>query len=113
MSFFSKLKLKTGGGATPLDDIMNNSNRSDDEDDGVEKDVMQLQVQEMNNFAGSREARERRETGEMRETMEIHQMREMQRYVILEQKIQGIQNNMNEIKKNQELILSILEKKFQ
>ena len=113
MSFFSKLKLKTGGGATPLDDIMNNANRSDDEDDGVEKHIMQLQVQEMSNFAGSREARERRETGEMRETMEIHQMREMQRYVILEQKIQGIQNNMNEIKKNQELILSILEKKFQ
>ena len=54
MSFFSKLKLKTGGGATPLDDIMNNANRSDDEDDGVEKHIMQLQVQEMNNFAGSK-----------------------------------------------------------
>jgi hypothetical protein len=109
MSFFSKLKLKTGGGTTPLDDIMNNSNRSDDEDDGVEKDIMQLQVQEMSNFAGSREAREAREMREMRETQ---QMREMQRYVILEQKIQGIQNDMNAIKKNQELILSILENKL-
>ena len=103
MSFFSKLKLKTGGGTTPLDDIMNNSNRSDDEDDGVEKDIMQLQVQEMSNFAGSRESRESRE---------IQQIREMQRYVILEQKIQGIQNDMNAIKKNQELILSILENKL-
>jgi hypothetical protein len=109
LSFFSKLKLKTGGGATPLDDIMNNSNRSDDEDDGVEKHIMQLQVQEMNNFAGSRETREARESREMRETQ---QMREMQRYVILEQKIQGIQNDMNAIKKNQELILSILENKL-
>ena len=82
---------------------MNNSNRSDDEDDGVEKDIMQLQVQEMSNFAGSRESRESRE---------IQQIREMQRYVILEQKIQGIQNDMNAIKKNQELILSILENKL-
>jgi hypothetical protein len=40
-------------------------------------------------------------------------MREMQKYVVLEQRIQSIQNDMNAIKKNQELILSILEKKVQ
>ena len=58
----------------------------------------------MHNFGGSRETRETREWGEMRE---------MQKYVVLEQRIQGIQNDMTEIKRNQELILSILEKKVQ
>ena len=43
----------------------------------------------------------------------VKQIREMQKYIMLEQKIQNIQNDMNEIKKNQELILSILEKKLQ
>jgi hypothetical protein len=59
---------------------------------------MQMQVHEISNFAGSRETRETREAGEMRE------MREMQKYVNLDKKIQAIQNDMNEIKKNQELI---------
>lgn len=102
LSFFSKLKLKVGG-SIPLDDIMNNANSSDD--DGEGKEIMQMQVHEISNFAGSRETRETREAGEMRE------MREMQKYVNLDKKIQAIQNDMNEIKKNQELILSLLEKK--
>jgi hypothetical protein len=42
----------------------------------------------------------------------MREMREMQKYVNLDKKIQGIQNDMNEIKKNQEFILSILEKKM-
>jgi hypothetical protein len=114
LSFYSKLKMKKDNNAAntrsmdkisiPLDDIMNMANRSDDESENTNQD-MQLRVQEMHNFGGSRETRETREWGEMRE------MREMQKYVVLEQKIQGIQNDMNAIKKNQELILSILEKK--
>jgi hypothetical protein len=76
------------------------TNRSDDENEN-HNEGMHVQVQEMYNFGGSRETRE---WGEMRE---------MQKYVVLEQKIQSIQNDMNEIKKNQELILSILEKKMQ
>jgi hypothetical protein len=106
LSFFSKLKLKVGG-SIPLDDIMNNTNSSDD--DGEGKEIMQMQVQEISNFAGSRETRETRET---REAGEMREMREMQKYVNLDKKIQGIQNDMNEIKKNQELILSLLEKKM-
>jgi hypothetical protein len=114
MSFFSKLKLKTEV-STPLDDIMNSRSGDDGEDgedgedgyDEEEKEIMQLQIQEMASFNRSRETRE------TRETKEIQQMREMQRYIILEQKIKEIQSNMNEIKKNQELILSILEKKLQ
>jgi hypothetical protein len=82
------------------------ANRSDDDNENY-NEGMQLRVQEMHNFGGSRETRETREWGEMRE------MREMQKYVVLEQKIQSIQNDMNTIKKNQELILSILEKKVQ
>jgi hypothetical protein len=122
LSFYSKLKMKKtneieresgreSGRNTrdnknkliriPLDDIMNMANRSDDESENPNQD-MQLRVQEMHNFGGSRETRETREWGEMRE---------MQKYVVLDQKIQGIQNDMNAIKKNQELILSILEKK--
>jgi hypothetical protein len=87
----------------PLDDIMNMANRSDDDNENY-NEGMQLRVQEMHNFGGSRETRETREWGEMRE---------MQKYVVLEQRIQSIQNDMNAIKKNQELILSILEKKVQ
>ena len=120
LSFFSKLKTKKSDMDTKsshtsitLDDIMNNIDRSDDENENQSenqnenhRERMQLHVHEMHNFggAGSRETRE---------TREIQQMREMQRYVILEQKIQGIQNDMNAIKKNQELILSLLEKKLQ
>lgn len=115
LSFFSKLKTKKDNNAEniksmdkiriPLDDIMNS--RSDGDDDGDEdgdgdgNEIMQLRVQEMHNFHGSRN----REWGEMRE------MREIQKYIVLDQKIQNIQNDMTEIKKNQELILSILEKK--
>jgi hypothetical protein len=110
LSFFSKLKLKMGK-STPLDDIMNNANRSDDEgedeDDEEEKEIMQLRVQEIGNFSGSRQTRETREAGEMQ------QMREMQRYIILEQRIKVIHDDLNEIKKNQGLILSLLEKKMQ
>jgi hypothetical protein len=113
LSFFKKLKSKKGRDDTnfssisiPLDDIMNMTNRSDDENEN-HNEGMHVQVQEMHNFGGSRETRETREWGEMRE------MREMQKYVVLEQRIQSIQNDMNEIKKNQELILSILEKKMQ
>ena len=112
LSFFSKLKTKKDNNTAnikiaekihiPLDDIMNMTNRSDDDNENY-NEGMQLRVQEMHNYGGSRETRE---WGEMRE------MREMQKYVILDQKIQGIQNDMNEIKKNQELILSILEKKM-
>ena len=112
LSFFSKLKTKKDNNATniktadkrhiPLDDIMNMANRSDDENEN-HNEGMQLRVQEMHNFGGSRETRETREWGEMRE---------MQKYIVLDQKIQGIQNDMNAIKKNQELILSILEKKM-
>jgi hypothetical protein len=108
LSFFSKLKLKTGN-STPLDDIMNNANRSDDEDededDEEEKEIMQLRVQEIGNFSGIRETRE---AGEMQQ---MQQMREMQRYIILEQRIKVIHDDLNEIKKNQGLILSLLEKK--
>ena len=110
LSFFSKLKTKKDNNAEntkgmdkiriPLDDIMN-SRSDEDGDDGDGNEIMQLRVQEMHNFGGSRETRE---WGEMRE---------MQKYIVLEQRIQGIQNDMNEIKKNQELILSILEKKVQ
>ena len=113
LSFFSKLKTKKDNNAEntkgmdkiriPLDDIMN-SRSDEDGDDGDGNEIMQLRVQEMHNFGGSRETRETREWGEMRE---------MQKYIVLEQRIQGIQNDMNEIKKNQELILSILEKKVQ
>jgi hypothetical protein len=118
LSFFSKLKLKREDSdkksiSIPLDDIMNN--RSDDEND-TENEGMQLRIQEMSNFGMNREMgerREMRETIEIIETREVQQMREMQKYIILEQKIEQIQNNMNEIKKNQELILSILEKKLQ
>ena len=116
LSFFSKLKTKKDNNAEntkgmdkiriPLDDIMN-SRSDEDGDDGDGNEIMQLRVQEMHNFGGSRETRE---WGEMRE---MREMREMQRYIVLEQRIQGIQNDMNEIKKNQELILSILEKKVQ
>ena len=121
LSFFSKLKLKTGGGGvTPLDTIMNNiSDKDDDGDrdgndvDDEEKEIMQLQIQEMASFNRNAPWGETRETREIIDTREMQQMREMQRYVILEKKIQEIQNNMNEIKKNQELILSILEKKLQ
>lgn len=121
LSFFSKLKLKTGK-STPLDDIMNNVNRNDDEgededeeeyddeDEDEEKERMQLRVQEIGNFSGSRETRETREAGEMQQ---MQQMREMQRYIILEQRIKVIHDDLNEIKKNQGLILSILEKKMQ
>ena len=110
LSFFSKLKTKKDNNAEntkgmdkiriPLDDIMN-SRSDEDGDDGDGNEIMQLRVQEMHNFGGSRETRE---WGEMRE---------MQKYIVLEQKIQNIQNDMTEIKKNQELILSILEKKVQ
>jgi hypothetical protein len=113
LSFFSKLKTKKDNNAAntrsmdkihiPLDDIMNMANRSDDDNENY-NEGMQLRVQEMHNFGGSRETRETREWGEMRE---------MQKYVVLEQRIQSIQNDMNAIKKNQELILSILEKKVQ
>jgi len=113
LSFYSKLKMKKDNNVAntrsmskihiPLDDIMNMANRSDDDNENY-NEAMQLRVQEMHNFGGSRETRETREWGEMRE---------MQKYVVLEQKIQGIQNDMNVIKKNQELILSILEKKVQ
>ena len=113
LSFFSKLKTKKDNNVAntrsmgkihiPLDDIMNMANRSDDDNENY-NEGMQLRVQEMHNFGGSRETRETREWGEMRE---------MQKYVVLEQKIQSIQNDMNTIKKNQELILSILEKKVQ
>jgi hypothetical protein len=113
LSFYSKLKMKKDNNAAniktadkihiPLDDIMNMANRSDDESENHNQD-MQLRIQEMHNFGGSRETRETREWGEMRE---------MQKYVVLEQRIQGIQNDMTEIKRNQELILSILEKKVQ
>jgi hypothetical protein len=82
---------------------MNMANRSDDESENHNQD-MQLRIQEMHTFGGSRETRETREWGEMRE---------MQKYVVLDQKIQGIQNDITEIKRNQELILSILEKKVQ
>ena len=82
---------------------MNMTNRSDDDNENY-NEGMQLRVKEMSSFGRNRETRE---WGEMRE------MREMQKYVILDQKIQSIQNDMNEIKKNQELILSILEKKMQ
>jgi hypothetical protein len=125
LSFFSKLKLKTGK-STPLDDIMNNENSSDDEDDEDDKDdkddnkeekeIIQLRVQEIGNFSGSREARETRETreaGETREIQQMQQMREMQRYIILEQRIKVIHDDLNEIKKTQGVILSILEKKMQ
>jgi hypothetical protein len=115
LSFFSKLKTKKDNNITnikiaekihiPLDDIMNMTNRSDDDNENY-NEGMQLRVQEMHNYKKNRETRETREWGEMIE------MREMQKYVILDQKIQGIQNDMNEIKKNQELILSILEKKM-
>jgi hypothetical protein len=110
LSFFSKLKTKKDNNAEntkgmdkiriPLDDIMN-SGSDEDGDDGDGNEIMQLRVQEMHNFGGSRETRE---WGEIRE---------MQKYIVLEQRIQGIQNDMTEIKKNQELILSILEKKVQ
>ena len=100
LSFFSKLKLKTGS-SIPLDDIMNSISDGDGDDNEEEREIMQLQVKEMTNFAGSRETRETREWGEMK------------KYIVLEQKIQGIQNDMTEIKKNQELILSLLEKKLQ
>jgi hypothetical protein len=113
LSFYSKLKMKKDNNAAniktadkihiPLDDIMNMANRSDDESENLNQD-MQLRIQEMHTFGGSRETRETREWGEMRE---------MQKYVVLEQRIQGIQNDMTEIKRNQELILSILEKKVQ
>ena len=120
LSFFSKLKLKTGN-STPLDDIMNNTNRSDDEDEDEddeededeEKERMQLRVQEIGNFSGSRETRETREAGEMQQMQQMQQMREMQRYIILEQRIKVIHDDLNEIKKNQGLILSLLEKKMQ
>jgi hypothetical protein len=118
LSFFSKLKTKKDNNATniktadkihiPLDDIMNMANRSDDDNENY-NEGMQLRVQEMHNFGGSKN----REWGEVRETREWGEMREMQKYVVLDQKIQSIQNDMNTIKKNQELILSILEKKVQ
>jgi hypothetical protein len=109
LSFFSKLKLKTGS-SIPLDDIMNSRSGGDGDgdDNEEEREIMQLQVQEMSNFGRGRETREWGETGETGETRE---WREMQRYVVLEQKIQSIQNDVNEVKKNQELILSLLEKK--
>ena len=119
MSFFSKLKLKTKV-STPLDDIMNSRSGDDGEDgedgdgyDEEEKEIMQLQIQEMTSFNRNAPWGETRETREIIDTREMQQMREMQRYVILEKKIQEIQNDMTEIKKNQELILSILEKKLQ
>jgi hypothetical protein len=95
-----------------------NSRSGDDGEDGdgydeEEKEIMQLQIQEMASFNRNAPWRETRETREIIDTREMQQMREMQRYIILEQKIQEVQNNMNEIKKNQELILSILEKKLQ
>lgn len=118
LSFYSKLKMKKDNNAAntrsmdkiriPLDDIMNMANRSDDDNENY-NEGMQLRVQEMHNFGGSKN----REWGEVRETREWGEMREMQKYVVLEQKIQSIQNDMTEIKKNQELILSILEKKVQ
>jgi hypothetical protein len=49
---------------------------------------------------------------EVREVREVRELREMQKYVILEQRIKGIHDDMVEIKKNQELILSLLEKKL-
>ena len=103
LSFFSKLKLKTGS-SIPLDDIMNSISDGDGDDNEEEREIMQLQVKEMTNFAGSRETRE---------TIEAREWGEMKKYIVLEQKIQGIQNDMTEIKKNQELILSLLEKKLQ
>jgi hypothetical protein len=121
LSFFSKLKTKKDNNAAntrsmdkihiPLDDIMNMANRSDDENEN-HNEGMQLRVQEMHNYGGSKN-REWGEVREARETREWGEMREMQKYVVLEQKIQSIQNDMNAIKKNQELILSILEKKVQ
>jgi hypothetical protein len=112
LSFFSKLKLKTLD-STPLDDIMSNANRSDDEEEEEEKERMQLRVQEIGNFSRSREPREPREAGEMREMQQMQQIREMQRYIILEQRIKGIHDDLNEIKKTQGIILSILENKMQ
>ena len=119
LSFFSKLKTKKDNNAAntrsmdkiriPLDDIMNMANRSDDESENY-NEGMQLRVQEMHNFRGSKN-RELGEVRETRETREWGEMREMQKYVVLEQRIQSIQNDMTEIKRNQELILSILEKK--
>ena len=121
MSFFSKLKLKPSGssgstGSIPLDDIMNSQNDDENNDsDSIQdhnfysninaQDGIKLRIQEMNEDFG--------ETRETREIREMKQIREMQKYIMLEQKIQNIQNDMNEIKKNQELILSILEKKLQ
>ena len=106
--------------AIPIVNFVNNiSDKDDDGDrdgndvDDEEKEIMQLQIQEMASFNRNAPWGETRETREIIDTREMQQMREMQRYVILEKKIQEIQNNMNEIKKNQELILSILEKKLQ
>lgn len=108
LSFFSKLKSKKGNVDTnsgsnsgsnsssiPLDDIMNS--RSDDENENENDnhgEGMQLKVHEV------------------REVREVRELREMQKYVILEQRIKGIHDDMVEIKKNQELILSLLEKKL-
>ena len=126
LSFFSKLKTKKDNNAAntrsmdkiriPLDDIMNMTNRSDDDNEN-HNEGMQLQVQEMHNFQGSRnrewgEVREVREMREARDMQEMRELREMQKYVILEQRIKGIHDDMTEIKKNQELILSLLEKKM-
>jgi hypothetical protein len=101
LSFFSKLKSKKGNvdttGSIPLDDIMNS--RSDDENENDNHnhnhgEGMQLKVHEV------------------REVREVRELREMQKYVILEQRIKSIHDDMTEIKKNQELILSLLEKKM-
>lgn len=107
LSFFSKLKSKkgnvdtnsgsnsgssSGSSSIPLDDIMNS--RSDDEnenDNHNHGEGMQLKVHEVR---------------------EVRELREMQKYVILEKRIKSIHDDMVEIKKNQELILNLLEKKL-
>jgi hypothetical protein len=103
LSFFSKLKSKkgnvdtnsgsnSGSSSIPLDDIMNSRSDNENENDNHNHgEGMQLKVHEVR---------------------EVRELREMQKYVILEQRIKSIHDDMVEIKKNQELILSLLEKKL-
>lgn len=134
LSFFSKLKtkksdtnVKPGYSSITLDDIMNSINDDENDNDNHNdnhnnnhNEGIRLKIQDMTNINGNssrvwgemREARDIQDIQEIQEIQEIRELREMQRYVILEQKIQGIQNDMNAIKKNQELILSLLEKKL-
>ena len=102
LSFFSKLKSKKGNvdtnssfssssGSIPLDDIMNS--RSDDENENDNHNHNHIEGMQLKVY-------------------EVRELREMQKYVILEQRIKSIHDDMVEIKKNQELILSLLEKKL-